>query len=63
MSCRSCGSDNQSAFNCDINIHFPQNLSKATRAFPELVICLDCGFTEFRLAETELRQVAEGKGK
>lgn len=58
MSCRSCGSENQTDFGTEINIHFSgmQNLDKpAVLVFPKLVVCLDCGFVEFTLPETELR--------
>lgn len=41
-----------------------QSLDKPTvLAFPELAVCLDCGFTEFRLEERELRLLAEGSGE
>ena len=33
---------------------------RATWAFPSLVICLDCGFPESNLTQTELRMVDEG---
>ncbi len=29
-------------------------------AFPKLLVCLDCGFTEFQVEESELRLLAEG---
>jgi hypothetical protein len=41
----------------EINIHFPRlrDLDKpAVLVFPTLVVCLDCGFTEFILEETEI---------
>jgi hypothetical protein len=61
MTCRSCGAENQTKFSAEINIHFPglKNLDKpAVLVFPELLLCLDCGFTEFAIAETELRLLA-----
>ena len=63
MSCKSCKSENQSNFNGEIAIHFPglQGLDKPiVWVFPKLLVCLDCGFTEFAIPETELRQLAEG---
>jgi len=55
--------ENQSSFDGELNIHFPghSNLSKPTVwAFPALLICLDCGLSEFNLIETELRMLVEG---
>ena len=63
MSCKSCKSENQSIFNGEIAIHFPglKGLDKPiVWVFPKLVVCLDCGFTEFAIPDTELRQLAEG---
>jgi len=62
MACKACLSENQSTFDGELNIHFPErsNLSKPTVwAFPALLICLDCGFSEFKLRETELRMLVE----
>jgi hypothetical protein len=62
MSCKSCLSDNQRNFNGEIAVHFPgiKGLDKPTVwVFPQLVVCLDCGFTEFSIPETELLQLAE----
>jgi len=63
MACRSCGSTNQTEFTAEIDIHLPglKNLDKPTvLVFPRLVVCLDCGFTQFTLPETELRYLAQG---
>ena len=63
MSCKSCKSENQSIINGEIAVHFPglKGLDKPiVWVFPKLVVCLDCGFTEFAIPETELRQLAEG---
>jgi hypothetical protein len=46
-----------------MNIHFPglKNSDKPTVwAFPELLVCLDCGFTELQLQEKECSLLAEG---
>ena len=58
MSCKSCNSENQRRFNSEINVHLPglQSLDRPPLfVFPKLLVCLDCGFTEFDLPETELR--------
>jgi hypothetical protein len=58
VTCRSCASENQTEFDAEINIHFSgrKNLDKAAvLVFPMLLVCLDCGSTEFALKETDLR--------
>jgi len=63
MLCKVCHSDNQVYFPAEINIHFPgpDNLTKATVwAFPQLLLCLDCGFTEFVLETPDLWQLRNG---
>ncbi len=55
--CRSCQSANQSTFNGEIAIHFPgfEGLDKPiVWVFPKLLVCLNCGFTEFAIPEKEL---------
>ena len=67
MSCRLCQSDNQRAFESEINLHHPEvhDVKKLPAVvFPMLLVCLDCGFVEARLASDELRVVIEGvKGR
>lgn len=63
MTCRSCGSENQTKSSAEINIHFSglTNLDKpAVLVFPKLLVCLDCGFTGFTMAETELGLLGAG---
>jgi hypothetical protein len=63
MAYRSCGSENQTECRAEINIHFSglKNLDKpAVLVFPKLVVCLDCGFTQFTLPEAELRLLGQG---
>jgi hypothetical protein len=57
MSCKSCQSEHQSSLNGEIAIHFPglNGLDKPiVWVFPKLLVCLNCGFTEFAIPETEL---------
>jgi hypothetical protein len=61
--CKSCQADNTREFDAEINIHFPGlKLLKGQAGvlvFPKLVVCLDCGFSEFSIAETELQLLRE----
>ncbi len=62
MVCRACQVENVKEFGAEINIHFPapEGLEEPpVLVFPKLVVCLGCGFTNFTLPETELRQLAE----
>jgi hypothetical protein len=65
MSCRICNSDDQRNFNTEINVHFPglKNLDKPTVfVFPEILVCMDCGFTELVIPESELRLLGTDGG-
>lgn len=46
-----------------MSIHFPEldNLKKPPiLAFSNLVICLDCGFVESTISDSELKQLVDG---
>jgi hypothetical protein len=63
MSCSGCQSDKQRVFNGEIAVHFPglEGLDKPiVWVFPELVVCLDCGFTGFAVPERELQILKQG---
>jgi hypothetical protein len=65
MPCRACGSENLGSFNGEIAIHFRglKNIDQPTVfVFPELLICLSCGITEFVIPEGELRLLEKGRG-
>jgi len=62
MWCKSCQSQNRRNLNGEIAIHFPglKGLYKPiVWVFPKLLVCLDCGFTEFAIPETELQRLVE----
>ena len=64
MSCNNCLSGNSKIFNGEIAIHFPglEGLQKPiVWVFQELQVCLDCGFTEFKVPERELSVLTDGK--
>ena len=61
MACALCASDNQATFTAEMNIHSTgmENLDKpSVWVFPELLICLDCGFLQFAVPVTELALLA-----
>jgi len=63
VACKQCSSENQITFNAEMNFHFGgrEGLEKPTVwAFPQILVCLDCGFSEFVVAETELKALAAG---
>ena len=63
MRCKSCGSLNQNKFSGEMGIHFfgLNNIDKpVVWVFPELIVCLDCGFAEFAVPEAELRRLTRG---
>ena len=62
MDCKACHSANLVEFPAEINIQFPgkENLEKSSVwVFPKLLVCLVCGFTQFRIPDTELRSLAD----
>jgi hypothetical protein len=64
MRCRSCGSQDLGRFTGELAIHFSglKNINEPhVWVFPELVVCLKCGFAEFAVPETELRRLAKGR--
>jgi predicted nucleic-acid-binding Zn-ribbon protein len=64
MPCKSCGSENLRKFTAEIAIHFSglKNINEPhVWVVPELVVCLNCGFAEFAVPETELRRLAKGR--
>ena len=64
MSCKQCSSQHQQIFNGEIAIHFPglDGLNKPiVWTFPKLLICMDCGFTDFAVPERELKVLETGR--
>jgi hypothetical protein len=65
MSCKSCLSEHQSNLKGEVAIHFPglKGLEKPiVWVFPKLLICLECGVTEFSVPERELTVIVKGTG-
>jgi hypothetical protein len=64
MSCKLCGRENGRAFNGEVAIHFPgrDGLNKPiVWVFPELSVCLRCGFAAFMVPEREMNVLTNGK--
>lgn len=62
MPCNQCASHNRQLFNGELAIHFPglDGLDKPiVWVFPQLVVCLNCGLTQFTIPEKELDLLAE----
>lgn len=65
MSCVSCRSANETELAAEMIIHSPRlNLKNpGVWVFPKLVVCLDCGFSQFSVSESELASIASGAGE
>lgn len=66
MSCIACTSERQAEFGAEMNIHFPGRKGldlPAVCVFPKLLVCLDCGSTEFAMPEAELAALINGTGR
>jgi hypothetical protein len=63
MACPLCHSDNQRIFTSEINIHGSGLAgldAKPVFVFPELLVCMECGVTEFAMSQSELRALSNG---
>jgi hypothetical protein len=61
--CKSCQSANESTFSGEFAIHFRglEGLDKPiVWVFPEVQVCLNCGFAEFKVPERELSVLVHG---
>jgi hypothetical protein len=60
MHCSLCASGDQVECSAEANMHFSglQNLDQqGVLVFPNILVCLDCGFSRFTIPETELTRV------
>jgi hypothetical protein len=60
--CTSCSSKKQRKLNAELALHFPgrKGLDKpVVLAFPEVLICLNCGFAVFALAGAPLKELVQ----
>jgi hypothetical protein len=59
MSCTLCTSENQSRVPTEIAVHLPGPCTPHIFLFPEVLVCMDCGFAEFSISETELQRLRQ----
>ena len=63
MACKSCQADNQTLFPSELAILSPKGKETPDKGwllvFPQLLVCLTCGFTEFSIPGAELRRLAQ----
>jgi hypothetical protein len=59
MPCKSCSSGNLRNFPTEIAVHLKDIGRHHVFVFPEILVCLKCGFTELVVEEDKLKVVAE----
>jgi hypothetical protein len=62
MSCTRCLSLHQTELNTEINLHFrslPNLGDPGILVFPRVLVCLDCGLSQFVMEPRELAQIME----
>jgi len=60
-----CGTDNQVQLVAEIALHFPglKYVSEpAVWVFPKVLVCMDCGSTEFTVPQRELKLLLKAEG-
>jgi len=61
MQCKSCSSSNLRNFSTEIAIHSEAIDRPHIFVFPEILVCLKCGFTELVIQEDELLLLTQDK--
>jgi hypothetical protein len=65
MPCRSCNSTIQELFRSETSVHAPSRIDSLNLPqlliYPAVLICLNCGFSEFQMSE-EMRRELPGLG-
>ena len=59
MSCKSCSSNSLRTFGTEIAVHLKEIDRTHVFVFPEILVCLKCGFTELVIEENKLKALAE----
>jgi hypothetical protein len=66
VKCKACGADTQIKLTAEMALHFPglKDIDKPlVWVFPEVLVCLHCGVSEFTVPETELRVLVAGEAE
>jgi hypothetical protein len=60
MYCLLCSSNHQAEYSAEMMIHFPgKNRERpGVLLFPKILICLDCGFSQFAAPKAELASLS-----
>lgn len=61
MRCPECGSENQRKFASEVAVHVEEKPGERTPpvlVFPQLMICLDCGFLQGQIERNDLPLLA-----
>jgi len=65
VSCLSCASENQVELPAEMFLHYPglANLDKlSVWIYPRVMVCFECGFSQFTTPKAELMLLAKGAG-
>lgn len=63
MACSACGSKKTTEFTSEMNVHFRglENIDNpGVLVFAKLLVCLDCGFSQFLLTDAQLSLLERG---
>jgi hypothetical protein len=58
MLCKSCSSGDLRNFQTEIAVHLKDYRQPHVLVFPEILVCLKCGFTELVMEENKLKVLA-----
>jgi hypothetical protein len=58
MLCKTCSSSNLRNFPTEIAVHLKVFGTPHVFVFPEILVCLNCGFTELVIEENQLKVLA-----
>ena len=57
MACRQCAYESPENLSSEIAVHLPGLNTPHVLLYSALLVCLNCGFTEFSVAETDLQLI------